>query len=107
MADQNKRLEPKTINDSVSTIQLFKTGNTGNHNFYCEYSALTHKEGYVQKQGLKTSTNCICIARSVLESVEETCFREACCGVRSGGVFLEESVRVVEGKETGLRRVCY
>ena len=56
---------------------------------------------------MKTSTNCICIARSVLESVEETCFREACCGVRSGGVFLEESVRVVEGKETGLRRVCY
>jgi len=39
-------LEPKTINDSLSTNQLFKTGNTGNHNFYCEYSALTHKEGY-------------------------------------------------------------
>ena len=39
-------LEPKTINDSVSTIQLLKRGNTGNHNFYCEYSPLRHKEGY-------------------------------------------------------------
>ena len=27
--------------------------------------------------------------------------------MRSGGVFLEESARVVEGKQTGLRRVCY